>query len=125
MIIVLDTHVLLWYLMDDPKLHPTWKYVLSNYKNKIFVSTVSAWEITVKKALKKLEYPDNLEKAVETSGFEWLNITLQHIQVLGNLPLHHNDPFDQLLVAQAIAEKFIFATVDTIFYKYPVQILKQ
>ena len=110
--LLLDTHVLLWSLTDPRKLTGAARDALEDAHNEIFVSAVSGWEIAVKRALGKLEAPDNLEAGVREQGFTPLNLTFLHAEQAGALPQHHGDPFDRMLVAQAQIEGLVVATRD-------------
>ena len=121
--LLLDTHILLWVLDNNTKLSPNLRRIITSGDILVKVSAVSAWEIVVKKALGKLKCPNSLEEAVEASGFEWLNITVKHAMAVGDLPTFHNDPFDRLLIAQAICERLTLITTDAVIEKYPVKCL--
>jgi len=121
--LLLDTHVLLWWLKDDPNLKQETKQVISSRENLVFVSSVSPWEISIKKALGKLTAPDNLLEVVAENSFESLVITLEHGLQVGKLPNHHNDPFDRMLIAQALFADLTIVTRDAKFNPYGVQIL--
>ena len=110
--LLLDTHVLLWSLTDPRKLTGTARDALEDGHNEIFVSAVSGWEIAVKRALGKLEAPDNLEAGVREQGFTPLNLPFLHAEQAGALPQHHGDPFDRMLVAQAQIEGLVVVTRD-------------
>jgi PIN domain nuclease of toxin-antitoxin system len=118
--ILLDTHILLWWLADDPSLSKKAKLLISDEKNFVFVSVASGWEITIKKALGKLEAPDNLEEVLKENCFKDLPITLQHVLATGQLPMHHHDPFDRILVAQAKCESLTLLTADKKIMLYDV-----
>ncbi|RYE18055.1 MAG: PIN domain-containing protein, partial [Sphingobacteriaceae bacterium] len=85
---------------------------------------VSVWEIIIKKNLGKLEAPNNIEEVIDTNGFIHLPITIAHTIEVGNLPSYHDDPFDRLLIAQAIYEDLTFVTGDEKIQKYPIKIIK-
>lgn len=121
--LLLDTHVLLWWLKDDPNLKQETKQVISSRENLVFVSSVSPWEISIKKALGKLTAPDNLLEVVAENSFESLVITLEHGLQVGKLPNYHNDPFDRMLIAQALFANLTIVTRDAKFNPYGVQIL--
>lgn len=117
---LLDTHILLWWLSDDKKLSKKNKDIITKSSTNIIVSTVSIWEIVIKKTLKKLESPDNIKEILYKNDFEILPITADHVLYLEQLPFIHHDPFDRLLIAQSIVEKATFITADTIIPKYGV-----
>jgi PIN domain nuclease of toxin-antitoxin system len=120
MSLLLDTHILLWFLENDPKLSDQVREVITNPANLIFVSAISAWEISIKQSLGKLIAPSNLEKALRFSRFEVLSITLAHGIKVADLPMHHKDPFDRMLIAQALIEDLTIITVDQKFKLYDV-----
>ena len=124
MILSLDTHVLLWWLADDARLSPTARAAISDGKNHVFVSAAAAWEMVIKSTLGKLDIPSNLEAALIANRFEPLPITIPHSLAVANLPHHHNDPFDRLLIAQAKVEGLTLVTGDEQIKKYDVAIME-
>ena len=111
--ILLDTHILLWWLSNSKQLPKPAYSIIENPANTIFVSAASLWEIALKQMLDRItvSFPD-LQKAVEGSGFLPLPITFDHCGQIGILPLHHRDPFDRMLVAQSMIEPAILLTHD-------------
>jgi PIN domain nuclease of toxin-antitoxin system len=107
---LLDTHVLLWWLDDSPKLGPRCKELIGDQRNEVFVSAATTWEISVKKALGKLEAPEDIDSIVEDEGFSKLPISLYYGQLAGSLPVLHRDPFDRMLIAQAQSDGLILMT---------------
>ena len=120
---LLDTHVLLWCLSEDKRLGSHTLELLSDIGNRIFVSAVSTWEISIKQALGKLDAPKNIETIILDQGFTPLEITLSHGQNAGELPFIHHDPFDRMLIAQAQNEDMILLTCDSRIIQYNVQTL--
>jgi PIN domain nuclease of toxin-antitoxin system len=120
---LLDTHVLLWWLFDDPNLNPGVANLIANGGESITVSAVSGFEIATKQALGRLNAPDDLEEQVEQSGFTQLPLTLAHGVAAGKLPPHHKDPFDRLLIAQARLEGLTLVTADRFIQMYDVPTL--
>ena len=118
---LLDTHVALWALAEPQELSPPARMALEDAKNEIFVSVVSAWEIAIKRALGKLEAPDDLEAAIGAQGFEPLLMTFHHAAQAGSLPPRHGDPFDRMLIAQVQAEGLILVTRDPRIPRYGVR----
>ena len=110
--LLLDTHVVLWSLTEPQKLRGETREALEDAQNDVFVSAVSGWEIAVKRALGKLEAPDDLEAGVRQQGFLPLHLTFLHAEQAGALPPHHGDPFDRMLVAQAQVEGLVVVTRD-------------
>jgi len=116
--LLLDTHTLLWWLADDPQLGPRARALIEDGRNVVFVSSASAWEISIMKALGKLEAPDDLDGLVEEEGFEKLAISFFHGEKAGALPQLHHDPFDRMLIAQAQAEGLDILTADGMLSEY-------
>ncbi|MGH9113000.1 MAG: type II toxin-antitoxin system VapC family toxin [Acidimicrobiales bacterium] len=123
MSLLLDTHVLLWWLADDRRLVAAARDAIADPSTAVYVSAASAWEIAVKRALGKLKAPPDLASAVAESGFDALAIAFDHAVAAGDLPRHHDDPFDRMLVAQAQAEHLTLATADHRIDPYDVPIL--
>jgi PIN domain nuclease of toxin-antitoxin system len=111
--LLLDTHILIWWLCDDSQLSQPEIDLITNPDNLVFVSAAACWEITVKKMIGKLDAPDDLPSALAANDFIELPITVQHTQSLYQLPLHHNDPFDRIMIAQSLSEKLAFMTRDS------------
>ncbi|MGU9987101.1 MULTISPECIES: type II toxin-antitoxin system VapC family toxin [unclassified Rickettsia] len=121
---LLDTHILLRWLNNNKVLPISIIEIIANPNNIIFVSSVNTSEITIKKSLGKLEVPDDLEEAIEANKFQKLPITIEHSTYITNLLSYHRDPFDRLLIAQAIVEKLTLLTLDTQMLKYSTHIEK-
>lgn len=121
--VLLDTHVLIWVLENNPKLSGEAKKTIINGKNMVFVSVVSIWEISIKKAMGKLDVPDNLAQEIEQHRFTLLDINYDHAQLAGELPNIHKDPFDRMLIAQTKIEKLTLITADKVINKYDVKVL--
>jgi PIN domain nuclease of toxin-antitoxin system len=120
--LLLDTNVLIWWLADDPSLSQAAREAISG-ADRVAVSAASAWEIAIKRALGKLEAPDDLETELDREGFERLSISVAHALRGGALPLHHTDPFDRLLVAQAELDGLTLVTRDERLAAYGVAVL--
>lgn len=118
--LLLDTHTLLWWLSNDPGLKAAARDAIAAAASDVFVSAASAWEISIKMALGKLEAPADLERQLELSHFEPLSVSVSHAYAAGALPRHHDDPFDRVLVAQAKAEDLVIVTRDPRFALYSV-----
>ncbi len=110
--ILLDTHVLIWALENNPTLSPSAVTAIVDGKNIVFVSAASVWEISIKMALGKLEAPDNLLEEIRRHRFTQLPMRFEHAQLAGKLPDIHQDPFDRMLVAQSMIEKLTLITRD-------------
>jgi PIN domain nuclease of toxin-antitoxin system len=121
--LLLDTHVLLWWLDDHTKLTDEAYKAIENVDNQIFVSAATSWEIAIKKSIGKMSAPDNLEEELEKHKFEVLNISISHTWKVRELPFHHSDPFDRLLISQAIYERLTIVTHDSKMKKYNVPLI--
>ena len=121
---LLDTHTLLWCLDNNPKLSPIAKNIIKDSNNTIFISPINTWEIMLKHSHGKLKAPDNIEKLISDSGFKQLPINITHTLYLDKLVKHHSDPFDRLLVSQAILEELTIITRDKEIRKYPVLVVQ-
>ena len=120
----LDTHILLWWLDDSPLLSEQAHSTISDVDNLIILSAVVIWEIRIKQALGKLEIAPDFYNVIKQQGFELLSITSDHAYAVGNLPMHHRDPFDRMLIAQAMLEGFTIMTHDAIFKSYEIPIME-
>lgn len=119
--LLLDTHALLWWLTDDPELGEKARSHIGNSGNMILVSSASLWEIVIKQRLGKLDGDiAQIEKEVAQQGMARLNIRADHLIELAKMPVHHRDPFDQMLVAQARAENLPLMTADARIAAYSV-----
>lgn len=120
---LLDTHTFLWFVMGSPKISGELRLQIENNDN--FLSIVSVWEIAIKYGIGKLNlglpFNDFIDQQIIPNGIQILNIQLEHLKVFADLPLHHRDPFDRLLIAQAIVEDIPIVSVDSLFSLYPVQ----
>jgi PIN domain nuclease of toxin-antitoxin system len=121
--LLLDTHILLWWLGDDPTLSTSARAAIADGEHLVFVSAASIWEIRIKEALGKLTIPANFQKVLEQQPFVALDITVEHAHTLATLPRHHRDPFDRMLVAQAVVENLTLVSRDGQIPKYPVRVL--
>ena len=122
--LLLDTHALIWWLANNPTLCDRARDAIANPDNVIFVSAASAWEIAIKKSIGKLQTPDDLAMQIEAKGFIPLSIDLNHALTVESLPQHHQDPFDRILIAQAIYERLTIITRDRKFSVYKVDLIK-
>jgi len=122
--LLLDSHAFLWWVTDDPKLGRAARREISNPESLVFVSAASIWEITIKTALGRLELGDeDLVAEISENGFLELSIAARHAERAGGLPRLHEDPFDRMLVAQAMLEGLTCVTRDPVFSKYNVATL--
>jgi PIN domain nuclease of toxin-antitoxin system len=116
--LLLDTHILLWWLDANPRLPETAIGLIRNPENTIFVSAVSLWEIWLKHSLGKLRLPANFADRLAAEGFENLQLTAAQSPRIGQLPWVHRDPFDRMLVAQAQVENLVLLTADEVLAEY-------
>ena len=119
--VLLDTHALLWALEGGDSLSAKARDTVLDLSNEILVSAASAWEISIKRALGKLEAPPNLAEAIQDAGFLPRNIHFADCAQVGQLPEHHRDPFDRMLVSQALVDGVPIVTCDAHIRLYGVQ----
>jgi PIN domain nuclease of toxin-antitoxin system len=110
--ILLDTHILLWWMGNDPLLSQKARSLIAEPTHAIFVSAVTVWEIYLKQSIGKLRIPDTFSKALLNESFETLPLTARQASVVAELEWHHRDPFDRMLIAQAKIERLTFLTAD-------------
>ena len=124
--ILLDTHPMLWWLADDPRLSDVAREILVNGRNQLVWSLASSWEIAIKVGIGRLRLarplPELFAEIVSGQGVELLPITHDHCTVLGSLPLAHRDPFDRMLLAQARAEGLPILSADAKLSRYDVDV---
>jgi PIN domain nuclease of toxin-antitoxin system len=125
--LLLDTHIFLWAFGQPHKLTPGVREALQKPENALFLSVASVWEMQIKTRTGKLNLPMSIQEFVAVqralNHVQSLPVFERHIWTLDTLPAHHRDPFDRLLIAQAIAEGWQLATADPVFAQYPVQLL--
>ncbi len=124
---LLDTHAFLWWLDDDRRLAASARGVIAAPSNEIFVSAASIWEIAIKTAVGKLkmrgDHARRLADLVSACGFAELMVSARHAAGVRDLPFHHTDPFDRLLIAQARAETLTMLSVDPEMSRYGIDVL--
>ena len=124
---LLDTMVWLWSVGPVERIGATGQQILENGDAEIYLSAVSSWEIAIKARLGKYKLPESpdryVPKKLAKQGIRPLVVSLDHSLKVFGLPLHHHDPFDHLLIAQAIAEGMVILTSDRVFAKYPVEVI--
>lgn len=118
--LLLDTHTVLWFAEDSPKLSAASIRAIEDPTNEILLSAVIPWEIAIKRAVGKLETSDEYLRLLRDAGAVELPVTIAHAQAVEHLPQHHGDPFDRLLIAQAQAENAAIVTDDSRIRKYDV-----
>lgn len=122
--VLLDTHALLWCLASPGRLQPTTRARIEDPATVVYASAASAWEIEIKTALGKLEAPTDLDEQLRLRRFVELPVQVRHVRALRGLPPLHRDPFDRLLVAQAMVEDLVVVTNDARLRAYPVRSLE-
>jgi PIN domain nuclease of toxin-antitoxin system len=122
--LLLDTHTLLWFALNDPQLSAAAMTAIMDPVNEKLVSPASYWEIAIKISVKKYAlaqpYEDFMHHAIDRNGFHYLHIEPRHTAALIALPYHHRDPFDRLLVAQALVEALPLVSGDAALDSYPI-----
>lgn len=123
--VLLDTHAFLWYVLDDPRLSVKARQTIDDPQNEVAISPASYWEIAIKIGLGKYvlsePYDVFMDREISANDFRILPIETRHTMVLTTLPLHHRDPFDRLIIAQAIHEAIPLVSADACFDAYPIQ----
>ena len=115
-----DSHVLLWMITRERRIRQATLAAILNPGNQVYVSAASVWEIEIKRAAGRLQAPDNLIEFIDNSGFIELVVTFHHGDSAARLPMHHRDPFDRMLVAQAQTEGLTLTTDDSLIAMYDV-----
>jgi PIN domain nuclease of toxin-antitoxin system len=119
--LLLDTQVYLWWILDDRRrLNAETRKLIASPGNQVYVSAASIWEIAIKRSIGKIDCAVNVADEIEKNDFRALSITVEHAHAAGNLPPHHRDPFDRMLVAQSLAEGLKLVTADFILRDYKI-----
>jgi PIN domain nuclease of toxin-antitoxin system len=125
--LLLDTHAFLWWVEGTPILGRRARAEVSNPDNEVFVSIASCWELASKLSLGKLRLTQNLERFIPEqltrNGFALCGVEFRHVARVADLPFHHRDPFDRLLVAQALQNDLTIVSADRVLRKYGVSVL--
>ncbi|MCC5648363.1 type II toxin-antitoxin system VapC family toxin [Nostoc sp. XA013] len=125
MILLLDTHTFIWYVTDNLRLSNQVLEFINDENNEILLSIASLWKIAIKQNLGKLNFNQPFEifitQQLNLNDFSLLDIKISHVTVVATLPLHHRDPFDRILIAQALAENIPILSADKIFDAYPIR----
>jgi PIN domain nuclease of toxin-antitoxin system len=119
--LLLDSHVALWWLADDVQLSAAARAAIAG-ADEVYVSVVTPWELGIKRASGKIDLPDDLVPKLISAGFEMLPIQAEHAGAAPELPAHHRDPFDRMLVAQAVAEHLVLVSADQQLAMYSVEL---
>lgn len=121
--LLLDTHALLWWVTDDDAISPTARAAIADPTNAPYVSTVTLWELAIKQRLGKIDVPARLPQLIVEQGFLWLEVYPEHAWGVASLPDHHRDPFDRLIVSQAISEGLAIVSADRMLAGYGVEVV--
>lgn len=119
---LLDTCVFIWAMSDPNQLSKKIKNIIEDCSSNIYISSVTPWEMSIKKSIGKLNCPDNIEEVIKLNDFKELPITFKHTSELKKLPPHHNDPFDRMLISQARIENLTILTNDEKILAYEVKV---
>lgn len=127
MTLLLDTHAFLWWVADRPAIGRRAKAAVENPDNEVWLSVASCWEMAIKVSLGKLRLTQPLDRFIPeqlaANGFELLDVRAKHAIRTATLPFHHRDPFDRLLVAQALEERLAVVSDDSILRKYGIDVM--
>lgn len=122
---LLDTHSLIWFIGGEPQLSAHVRQLMDEEENELFISIASLWEMAIKFSIGKLDLEQPFEEMfpeqLENNSIEILGITIDYLKAVGNLPFHHRDPFDRLIIAQAQVEGLPIISVDAVFDDYGVK----
>ncbi len=121
---LLDTQILLWWLGDDRRLARAVRSAIADPNRPVWLSVASVWEMEIKAKLGKLRVPENLEEQLVANGIAVLPIHFRHATALKSLPDLHRDPFDRMLVAQALTEDLTLVTADPVLHGYPCRMVQ-
>ena len=124
--LLIDTHAIIWFITDNTKLPRKTKNIISSEDNNCFVSIASFWEIGIKHSIGRLKLGTDLKtifRIIEDTGFKTLPLNPEHILKNSILPFYHQDPFDRILIAQALTENMLLISRDRQFKNYPVQVI--
>ncbi|GCE92148.1 hypothetical protein NIES46_01830 [Arthrospira platensis NIES-46] len=123
--LLLDTHTILWFFMGNSRLSDKVRDLVEDGHNHKLISVATVWEMSIKQSQNKLTLEktasDYIEEKIRLDDFELLPIQLNHLRILSSLPFYHKDPFDRLLIAQAMQENIPILSKDMAFYAYPIQ----
>jgi len=123
--VLLDTHALLWLITGDARLSETARNIYLNSENALYFSIISLWEICIKKSLEKISlkngWLETIRDEMKINAIQWLAVEIGHCAKVIDLPFHHRDPFDRILVAQSMVEDLVILTRDNRFAAYGIQ----
>lgn len=123
--LLLDTHSFLWFIMGSERLSAKAKFLIEDINNQKFISIASVWEMAIKVSLGKLtlekSFAEIIPSQIHSNGFGILDLKLEHAMKVSELPFFHRDPFDRLLIAQALTEQIAIVSLDTKFDSYQTE----
>lgn len=126
--LLIDTQILIWYAQNNPKLTGNFIQLINNSSNEVFLSIVSLWEITIKKSLGKLNFDislNQIESILLANNFNILHFDVNDLQILLELPYYHSDPFDRMIISQAINGDYQLLSNDSKFKNYKVKLTSE
>ncbi|MCU1485258.1 MAG: PilT protein domain protein [Actinomycetia bacterium] len=121
--LLLDSHVTLWWLDPDGPISTDVRGLIDDASNEVVVSAASVWELGIKRAQGRLQVPDDMLVALDVQEIDILDVTGAHAAVAAELPMHHKDPFDRMLIAQALHDDYVVVTADRVFADYGVAVV--
>jgi PIN domain nuclease of toxin-antitoxin system len=124
LILLIDAHVLVWWLAEDQALPPEVRSAIADPANDVLVSSATVWELAIKRAKGKIRLPEDLSAAIDAAGFSSVPVTSEDAETAAELPAHHQDPFDRMLVAQTRRLGAVLVSRDAAFDAYGVDILR-
>jgi PIN domain nuclease of toxin-antitoxin system len=123
--VLIDTHIFIWYIQNSERLPSSIATYINDGRNDILLSIASVWEMAIKQSTGKLNlglpYASFIEEQMRLNSMELLPLRLDHLEVVTTMPFHHRDPFDRILIAQAMLEDIVIISADSTFSSYPVQ----
>ncbi|MBF2057856.1 MAG: type II toxin-antitoxin system VapC family toxin [Cyanobacterium sp. T60_A2020_053] len=126
--IIIDTHIFLWYVTDDNKLSDNSKKIINQRENIIYLIQASIWEMAIKYSQEKLNFDspflEFINQQIKINSFEILSFNLLHFEQVTKLPFHHRDPFDRMIISQAMVEKIPLISYDSLFNCYDIKLIK-
>ena len=125
--ILLDTQVILWAISGDKRLSPKGRNIFLDPENKLYFSVAGYWEIAIKVSIGKLrlsaQWPKIIQREVKRNFISILPVTIEHCNRIVELPFHHRDPFDRIMIAQALVEKLVLLSADSQVEKYEIEVI--
>lgn len=123
---LIDTHIFIWWMENSTRLKEKARAIISDSSTVILISIVSLWELAIKEALSKIDFPKDVESAIDRNNFQLLPVDLEHLAAFRALEKHvnHKDPFDRMLVAQAQAEDLTLISADKKIWEYEMKVVR-